>query len=255
RNPLYDTIAGPLPDTLKANIRPYLVVGDLEVPVNKTVVIKAGAIFLFKNFSGIRILGKLAAQGTKEHPIIFTSENDRSVNPESKLYPNPYDWNGISIQKSGVGTTLSHCCVFYSVYGIESETKLIRLDPVTLRFNGKSNLVIEGKSRQVTEQAYYYVLSTKDAMSVGISTTFFKDPDAKKRELTRYSCYTLLIVSLIEGIESGLRYQKAGNDLKTSSEADRSDLQQTRKLNRNETIIWGAALALGAIGFYWTFTF
>jgi len=265
-NLLYDTIAGPLPDSVKAHEHPYLVVGDIEVPANKKVIIEAGSILLFKNFTGIRVLGKMEALGTKERPIVFTSENDRSVNPATTLYPNPYDWNGISIQKSGMGTALSYCNIFYSVFGIESETKFIRLDPVTLRFNGKSNLVIDGKSRTVTDQAYYYVLSTNDAIADGISPGFFKAPNTTKRSILRYSCYTLIVASLIGGIDSGLHFNKdrknliamSSNDptkLSDSNESDWIALRDSRDRYRNLTIAYTAIFALSAAGFSWTFTF
>jgi hypothetical protein len=262
----YDTIAGPLPDTIFAHDRPYLVIGDIEVSANKTVAIEPGSVFLFKNFTGIHILGTLTAKGTKLRPIIFTSENDRLVNPASILYPNPYDWNGMYIYSSGVGSTLSNCNVFYSVYGIVSETKFIRLDAVCLRFNGKSNLVIEGKLLKVADKPYSYALSTKEAFAVGVPASLFKDPYSLKRGISRYFCYSLMMVSVIEGIESGLHYRKVRSDLKSKSsdnpsilrtinESDWISLRNERDAYLGYTGACGAAFLLGAIGFYWTFTF
>jgi hypothetical protein len=262
----YDTIVGPLPDSIEAHQRPYLVVGDIEVPMHKTVTIEPGVVFLFKNFTGFQIQGKLLARGTKERPIIFTSENDRSVNSKTALYPNPYDWNGIYIHSNGVGTILSYCNVLYSVYGIASETKFIRLDPVTLRFNGKSNLVIEGKERKVTDQPYYYSLSTKDAIADGVSANFFRDPFAFKRGVVRYASFTLLIASIIGGIDSGLHYKEARNDLKALStdnpailrnndESNWFDLRDKRDRYAYYTCACGLASVLGLIGFSWSFSF
>jgi len=253
---VYDSIAGPLPDSVKAHGRPYLVVGDIEVPVNKSVTIEAGTVFLFKNFTGIHVQGKLIAKGTKERPIVFTSENDRSVNPATSLYPNPYDWNGVYIHSSGLGATLSFCNVFYSVYGIISETKFIRLDPVSLRFNGKSNLMIEGKLRKVNDQAYYYVLSTKDAFADGVPAALFKDPNALKRGICRYACYTLMVTSVILCIESGVGYLNAKNKLASKNDdSDRAALRDERDRYSKFTAVCGAAFIAGSIGFYWTFTF
>ena len=260
------TIIGPLSDTVAAHERPYLVVGDIEVPVNKTVTIEPGAVFLFKNFTGFQIQGKLIARGTKERPIIFTSENDRSVNSKTALYPNPYDWNGIYVNSNGVGTILSYCNVLYSVYGIASETKFIRLDPVTLRFNGKSNLVIEGKVRKVTDQSYYYSLSTKDAITNGVPADFFRDPFAFKRNVVRYVSFTLLITSIIGGIDYGLHYNNARNDLKALStdnpailrnndESNWIDLRDKRDRYAYYACACGLASVLGLIGFLWSFSF
>ena len=42
----FDTLAGPLPDTVKSSKKGFIVVGDIEVPVNKSVTI-SGARFSF----------------------------------------------------------------------------------------------------------------------------------------------------------------------------------------------------------------
>ena len=253
----YDTLAGPLPDRVKADSVPYLVIGDIEVPVNKTVIVEPGAVFLFKNFTGLRVLGKLIALGTKERSIIFTSENDRSVNPSSKLYPNPYDWNGIYIHSDGQGTYLAFCIVRYSVYGIRSDTKFIRLDPIKLRFNGKRNLAIEGKEYQTTDRAFSYVLSAKDATVDGISVKLLKDPLEVKRNIVRFSSYTLAVGGIVGSIYFVTRYLKAQKDLREGNpiEPNRTDLRDSRDGYFYSTTIFGLAGVIGIVGFWWSFTF
>jgi hypothetical protein len=191
----FDTLTGPLCDTIKVPKNTYLVIGDIEVPINKTVVINPGVIFLFKNFTGLHVLGKLIAQGTKDHPIIFTSENDRSCNKFTTLYPNPFDWNGVYIHPDGVETTLSFCKVLYSVYGIISETKFIRLDQITLKLNGKSNLKILGKEIEVTDKPYSQLIPVKEVAAITIPVKIPKNPLIAKREILRFSSITFALAT------------------------------------------------------------
>jgi hypothetical protein len=254
----FDSIAGLLPDTVKAKDKPYIVVGDIEAPMNRTVVIEPGTIFLFKNFTGLHVQGTLIAIGTREQPIIFTSENDRLVNKHTSLFANPYDWNGIYIHSNGIGAVFSYCNVSYSVYGITSETKFIRLDPVTLRFNGKDNLIIEGKELKISGPQYYYVLSRNDAIASGLPRNFFKDPFSLKRDLARYGCFAIIVTSIIKGIDFGLNYLHANNDLKNMSNIDESDwtsIKNKRDDYQRYYIFSLAGLAIGVAGFSWTFTF
>jgi hypothetical protein len=262
----FDSIAGLLPDTVKAKDKPYIVVGDIEAPMNKTVVIEPGTIFLFKNFTGLHVQGTLIATGTMEKPIIFTSENDRSVNKHTSLFANPYDWNGIYIHSNGIGAVFSYCNVSYSVYGITSETKFIRLDPVTLRFNGKDNLIIEGRELKTSDRQYYYILSRKDAVASGLPRNFFKNSFSLKRDLAGYGCFAIIVTSIIKGIDSGLNYLHANNDLKKISadnpsilrnidESDWTRIKNKRDDYRRYCVFSLAGLAIGVAGFSWTFTF
>ena len=61
----FDTLSGPLSDTVKLPKDAYLVSGDIEVPINKTVIIAPGTVFLFKNFTGLHVQGKLLSAGNK----------------------------------------------------------------------------------------------------------------------------------------------------------------------------------------------
>ena len=262
----FDTIAGPLPGVIKARKIPYLVVGDIEVPVNKSVTIEQGVVFLFKNFTGMHVLGKLAVQGTRESPVVFTSENDRAVNPATSLYPNPYDWNGIYIHADAVGTSMEFCKVRYSVYGIVSETKFIKLDPVLFSFNGKSNLVIEGKEQAVTDKPYRYMLSTKDVGAQGVPVKILSDPMAPGRNTLRYTSLVVAMAATVGTVYYGTQWSNTQKDLTHIStdnpsvlrgydEAEWFSLRDRRTGNMYYTAIGGALALLGYIGFIWSFTF
>lgn len=255
----FDTVAGPLPDTVKAGNRPYLVVGDIDVSVGKTVTVEAGCVFLFKNFTGLHVQGKLVAQGTKERPVIFTSENDRARNPATSLYPNPYDWNGIYLHADATGTVMSYCTVMYSVYGIVSETKFVRLDRVTFLQNGKSNLVVEGKAQAVTNAPYIYIVSTADVK-------ILSDPHAVRRTVVRYAGFTVLLGAVAGSIYYGVQWGNAQADLSALSTDDQGvlrgrsesgwySLRDKRDENQAYTLAAAFIAVVGLAGFCWTFTF
>jgi hypothetical protein len=262
-----DSIAGELPSYVKAQSRPYLVVGPLDVPQDKTVTIEKGTVFVFRNFTGLHVEGKLIAMGTKQDPIVFTSENDQSVNSSTTLLPNPFDWDGVYIHANAIGTILSNCSVSYSVFGIVSETKFIKLDPVTLLYNGKTNLVIEGKEFAVSSAPYSYVLSVKDVRATGVPITLFTDPLVKKRNTLRYCGLGAFVVGSAVGGYYGSQWYKNQRDLSAMSSDDPQVLRnypnqnvwdQTRsKRNTSMAKTWAGAIVgvLGIIGVWWSFTF
>ena len=55
----FRTLLGDLPKTVLAETGPYLVTSDIYVPAGKTVVVEPGAVFLFKNFTGLHVQGTL----------------------------------------------------------------------------------------------------------------------------------------------------------------------------------------------------
>jgi hypothetical protein len=262
----FDTLAGPLPEIIKPRGRPFLVIGDIEVPAGKSVTIGAGAVLLFKTFTGMHVLGRLSVEGTKDAPVVFTSENDRSVNRATALFPNPYDWNGIYIHADAVGSSFAYCKVLYSVYGLVSETKFIKLDPVILQFNGKSNLVIEGKEQQVTDKPYRYVLSTRDVAAEGVPVKILSDPLAPKRNALRYGGIVVAMAATVGAVYFGLQWHTDQANLSKMSTDDKlvlrsydeSEWTLTRTHRTNDiylTAITGALAVVGYIGFGWSFTF
>lgn len=262
----FDTIAGPLPKNVKAAGTPYVVAADIEVPANKTVTIEPGVVFLFKNFTGLHVEGKLVAEGTKLRPIVFTSENDAKHNPSAALLPNLYDWNGIYIHEGAFGTLMSHCQISYTVYGIVSETKFIRISASTFRDNGKSDLVIEGEEFTVGSEPYSYVLSVKDATVDGVQVNLLKDPVAPRRNIFRYTGLAVALAGYGLGTFGATKLKESQQEYEelSSTEQDNllnntcSDWWDARKKRNNDILLtsgyFGAAL-LGTVCFIWTFSF
>jgi hypothetical protein len=194
-----DTLAGDLPRVIEGRDAPYLVTSDIYVPSGKAVTIKPGTIILFKNFTELHIEGRLLVEGTGNRPVVFSSELDKLYNPGATLKANPYDWNGIFIHEGGLGSSLKHCIVSYTVYGINSLTRYIRIEQVTFRNNGRTDLTIEGKQHQVSDKPYSYALTINDAKKDGVPVAILMDPLAKKRSFLRYGGFSLVAGGLTMG--------------------------------------------------------
>ena len=186
-------LGGDLPAILGEKEHLCLVTADIYVPSGKTVRIKPGTALLFRNFTGLHVEGQLLVDGTKEKPVIFTSEFDGRYNPVDSVRANAYDWNGIYIHESGLGSVLANCAVVYSVYGINSLTKFIRLDQVTFADNGRADLTIENGKIAVSRDPFSYAIPIKDARIDGVPVKILMDPEMPRRNALRYSGLSLAV--------------------------------------------------------------
>ena len=263
----FTELAGDLPNEVTAANSPYLVVADIFVPTGKTVRIAPGTVFLFNNFTGLHIQGVLTAHGSVANPIIFTSANDHTYSKKDDRNPTPYDWNGIYIQKDGMGTEMEHFKVLYSVKGIVSETKFINLKSGVFKENGRSHCTIEGAEQKVVAgKPFSHAVSLKDATIDGVPIKILKDPQADKRNTLRYGGLAFLVGGMALGGYYGIEYRDSRSEFEEFQSSDTSNILYNSKedwkaarLKRNRDLagaLAGAVLALvGSVGFIWTFTF
>ncbi len=263
----FDTLSGPLPKNIPAGDKPYLIVSDIEVPFGKKVTIEPGAVFLFQNFTGFHVEGQLIAEGTKAKPIVFTSEFDGEHSPDTTLIANPFDWNGIYIHKDAFGTRIKFGKIMNSVYGIRSDTRLIRIDPCVFFRNGKGHLAVLDSLHPVIDKTpYIYVLSAKDATIEGVSIKLVQDPRSRKRNFFRYTSIALLAGGIGAAIYGYERYDGSKkdfdeissdniNNLNRYSSKDWEDAKRDKNLDLTLLSAGISASVLGAIGLVWTFTF
>jgi hypothetical protein len=266
----FELLGGNLPKILEDRGNPYLVTSDVYVPPGKTIRIEPGVVMLFRNFTGMHVEGRLVAEGTSERPVVFSSEFDKTFHPSSALHANPYDWNGITIYENGLGSSFSQAKLMYSVFGINSLTKYIKLDKMVFSNNGRSDVVIEGKDQTVTTQPFTYALTIDDARKDGVPVKILMDPRAKKRNLFRYSGLTLLVGGCVASIWSSAQLQRDRERI--SALSDITIVDENSNLVKNEGNDWekarsdrnldvGVAAAssflaiLGGAGFVFSFTF
>jgi hypothetical protein len=258
----FDTLSGDLPSIISSQKGPYLVISDIYVPAGKSVTIESGCVFLFKNFVGLHILGMLNAKGTKEKPIVFTSENDKRFNNKTTLVPNPYDWNGIFIHNDAIGTDLQNVEICYSVYGINSLTKYFKVTNGIFRDNGRANLTIEGKTCEITKMPFSYSVSVKDAKIDGVPIKILSDPQAQKRNTLRYCGLIAMSSGIITGAiftsqwnVSKKQMSEISNDLFTYQSSDYISARNKRNINAIFMTTGYFLGFIGAFGFTYSFTF
>lgn len=154
--PLIDTLAGSLPATIPNADKPYLVVSDITVDPGEVVTVEPGVVLLFADFTALQVHGTLLARGTESSPIIFTSNNDGRFLSNSEGEAAPYDWNGITVMAGSGGSVFENCEIGYSLYGINSLTKQVRIVDCRFHSNGKADFGIEGAQRKVGKEPFTY---------------------------------------------------------------------------------------------------
>ena len=147
------TISGNIGDkTFTPSGNPWVVTENIVIEKDKTVQIKAGCVFLFKQFTGMEVHGKLIVDGSKESPVVFTSFNDDKFNLSAEVLPNPFDWNGIVINAEAKETRFSYSTLSFSVFGIKSPKTDIFIKNGTFRQNGQFHFTVLGEIQPVQEK-------------------------------------------------------------------------------------------------------
>jgi hypothetical protein len=154
------------------------------------------------------------------------------------------------------------------VYGIVSETKLIRLDPVLFKENGKGWITIEGNDLPLSDEPLRYVVDKNDPLLQNIVLELTNDPLQKKRTFVRVVSITGILGGFcLTGIK-GYSWYRSDQSLENLSDEESfsnlnrdggSILWRDTEQRRNNNIIFtgcGAALtAVGIAGVWWSFTF
>lgn len=140
-------LSGSLPESLSA--QSYLVVGDIFVSPGSSVSIEAGTVFLFESFTGMHVQGNVFVKGNENKPVVFTSKNDKQYNSNATVEAAPFDWNGIDIYESALGSIFDRCVIRYSVYGIRSQTEHFKVINSIFSNNGKADMTIKGERQEI----------------------------------------------------------------------------------------------------------
>lgn len=137
--------------TLDSTGNPYLVTENITIPSGKNLTIKAGCVFLFKPFTGIIVEGSIEVSGTKDQPVIFTTENDSKYTINTSQPANPFDWNGIHITKKAGKVQFSNSLITYSVYGLKSQVENIKIENGVFYQNGQFHFTINDRILEVRD--------------------------------------------------------------------------------------------------------
>jgi len=135
--------------TFKPSGNPWIVKENVFIENGSKTVIKPGCVFLFKPFSGIIVQGSLAVEGNTGAPVVFTSINDSACNEASTQQAEPFDWNGILIERTAEMVKMTNFILSYSVYGLKSKKEDVVLERGIFRQNGQFHFTINDKIQEV----------------------------------------------------------------------------------------------------------
>jgi hypothetical protein len=204
------TISGNLGDVvLDSTGNPFIVEKDIAVPKGKALTIKEGCALLFKPFTGLTIQGNCSANGTKEHPVIFTSINDSIYNKTSAQPAGAFDWNGITVAKKSGNVAFNYIDVRFSVYGIKSQNPDITILQSTFKQNGQFHLTINEKIQSVQDNQPYSYNETRQAQPEAKATA-----QTRNFKILRYGLLGVGAAGSIAGIIMSINASSAYSDWK-----------------------------------------
>jgi hypothetical protein len=191
--------------TLDSTGNPYVVDRDILIPKGKYLTIKAGCNLMFNPFTGITVQGNFKVDGTQEHPVLFTSINDSSLNPQATQSPDAFDWNGILVAKESGDVEVRFANLRYSVYGIKCQNPDILIMQSVFRQNGQFHFTINDKIQNVPENEpfSYNATKTKPKVTGGSgkpSTGLHPDEPSQKRMILRYTSLGVGVVGVVSGV-------------------------------------------------------
>ena len=130
---------------------PYIVTKDIIVPENAIIQIPAGCTFLFKQFAGIIIKGRLEVLGSSDREVVFTTIDDSMYNVKAEQKAESFSWNGIKIGEKSNGAIFSHFKIAYSVYGIKSLTEALTIKDGLFNANGQAGFTVLDNLKETTD--------------------------------------------------------------------------------------------------------
>jgi len=141
------TLSGNLSGELPVDI--YNVTGNINIPKGAALVISAGTVLKFNNFTGIQVSGNLICNGQPGNEVVFTSFRDADSNSTAEAF----DWNGIKIAVDAKGVLMQYTSIMYATFGlsIENKTTPVLIEKSLFKHNGYSNISRGGDLVKVWE--------------------------------------------------------------------------------------------------------
>jgi hypothetical protein len=256
--------------TLDSTGNPYVVDRDIIIPKGKYLTINSGCNLLFNPFTGITVQGNLKVMGTQEYPVLFTSINDSSLNPQATQSPDAFDWNGILVAKESGDVEVRFANLRYSVYGIKCQNPDILIMQSVFRQNGQFHFTINDKIQNVPENEPFSYNATKTNQKPTLGgggsgkppTGLHPSEPSQKRLIFRYASLGVGVTGVVSGVilaavaqnftqkRDNTKPGQAGN-----TEEDWQSYENRRVVSWTFSGISFGLGGLGLIGFGLTFAF
>jgi hypothetical protein len=165
---------------------PFIVIEDLVIPEGTTVTMEKGCVLLFKEFTTLNVYGNVMVKGSEGEPVVFTSVHDSAYNHKISEQANPFDWNGVRLQKSSKGSSFEYMHLDYSTFGLYSTNTDLIVKTCEFKKNGQNNVMIEGKMQVVVEGMPY---SYTNAVTPDTDRKIIPDPAHRNVSLFTVGIY------------------------------------------------------------------
>jgi len=252
--------------SFNASGNPYLVEKDITVPAGKKLTIKEGCVFLFSGFTGLNVSGHLSVEGSTQQPVIFTCVNDGDFNQKSQQLPNPFDWNGIIVNKESGSVHFQNFQLRYSVYGIKSQNTTMTIQNGIFRQNGQFHFTLNDKIQYVQDNISYSFNSATEKNEKDTLTPGGRNAGpSPTRNIIRYASLGVGVVGIIGGAFFAMQASNTNKDLggfstdhyptELEGRLAWDDMNSKLKTQNTLTGLFFGLGGLGLIGFTATFIF
>lgn len=181
---------------------PYIIDSTITVSKNTRLVFKEGCVVLVNPFCGIEVAGNFVVKGTEKKPVIFTTINDNKFNPQSEVYPQPLDWNGLTFQLTSDTVFMQNFRITYSVFGIKSWNNRITIHNGLFGNNGQYDLVINDELKPVEADVPYtfnYTPPSADTLTLAAKMALYEERAAKRKTLTTLFFFSGIVTGGLDG--------------------------------------------------------
>ena len=146
--------------------KPYLVYNSTLVDTQHTLTLEPGTRIHFHRNSRFKVAGTLVSDGTKEDPILFTSDR-----PEEDYKDIPGQWDGIWLMPGSSNNIIDHTHIKNAIIGIQVDSLANATSPTLTLSNTKiEHMTYAGIYARGTHiKAYNNVIS--DCGAFGIAVT------------------------------------------------------------------------------------
>ena len=244
--------------TFDSTGNPFVVEKEITVPKGKTLTIREGCVLLFKQFTGLTVQGNCSVDGTREHPVVFTSINDAMFNKTTVQEAGAFDWNGVTVEKKSGSVVFNYVDLRFSVYGIKSQNPAIIIRQSVFNQNGQFHFTINEKIQSVQDNQPY---SYNNSLQTKTSATSAAEK-SKSFKVIRYSLLGVGSAASIGGIIMSIKAASAYSDWKKIEEVpplpqpgQYEDLQNKYNNAFTAALILDILGGLGLAGFGVTFAF
>jgi hypothetical protein len=220
--------------TLDSAGNPYFVIQNAIVPTGKTLKINEGCVFLFKPFTGLTVDGSIEVYGTKEHPVVFTTENDSKYNFNTDQPANPFDWNGIHITDKADNVLFQNFLISYSVFGLKSKFDNLSVENGVFFQNGQFHFTTNEKIQPVQEGfPFSYSIFDKSKIVTSKNNAF------KKKGMPVILGVTALSCAILSGISANKYSDFRAEFNQTTDFEKQKDLQNKGTKELIKTSVFG----------------